>query len=50
MNERLICWGLIFLALCYLLTRNPRCSRGCSTLAQHLLEHGIDDLLVGLFG
>jgi hypothetical protein len=50
MNEKLIFGGLLFLATYYVLTRNPRCNRGCKTLAQHLLEHGIDDILVGLVG
>jgi len=31
-----------------LLSMNPRCNRGCRTLAQHLIEHGIDDFIAGL--
>jgi hypothetical protein len=32
-----------------LLLSNPRCSRGCKTVAEHLLSHGLDDLIAGLF-
>ena len=28
------------------LLSNPRCTRGCRTVAQHLLEHGLE----GFFG
>jgi hypothetical protein len=30
------------------LLSDPRCNRGCRTGAEHLIEHGIDDLLAGL--
>ena len=32
------------------LASNPRCNRGCKTVAQHLAEHAIGDFLGGLFG
>jgi|HubBroStandDraft_1064217.scaffolds.fasta_scaffold60236_2 hypothetical protein len=31
------------------LASNPRCNRGCRTMAEHLLEHGIDEFVAGLF-
>jgi len=33
----------------FILTRSPNCSRGCRTLAEHLVSHGVDDLLATLF-
>jgi hypothetical protein len=33
----------------YVLTRDPHCNRGCKTIAQHLLTHGIDGIIAGLF-
>jgi len=39
-------------ALCFfvgfVLTRNPHCSKGCRTLAEHLISHGIDEMIAGL--
>jgi hypothetical protein len=32
------------------LASNPRCNRGCKTVAQHLAEHFLADFLDGLFG
>jgi hypothetical protein len=31
------------------LASNPHCNRGCHTVAEHLLEHGIDEFVAGLF-
>lgn len=50
MNERLVALGVVFLFLWFVLTRNPKCGRGCKTIGQHLLQHGIDDILTGLVG
>jgi len=44
--------GLIALALIgagVLLLQDPKCNRGSKTVAQHLIEHGIDDFLGTLF-
>lgn len=30
------------------LLSNPRCTRGCRTVAEHLLTHGIEEFLAGL--
>lgn len=27
---------------------NPRCDRGCKTVAEHLVSHALDDLIAGL--
>ena len=29
------------------LLSNPRCKRGCRTVAEHLVTHGIDEFLAG---
>jgi len=31
------------------LLSNPRCPRGCKTVAEHLLSHGLDDLIASVF-
>jgi hypothetical protein len=48
-QEQLVIIGAALVGAGWLLTRNPNCSQGCQTVAQHLLNHGIDDLLTGLF-
>jgi len=42
-RQLLVISGSVLLGL-YLLS-NPRCNRGCKTVAQHLLFHGLDGLL-----
>ena len=42
-NKELV-WGVLFIVAAILLLRNPRCNRGCKTVAEHLLSHGVDDL------
>jgi hypothetical protein len=49
-SERQIWTGVGLLLAAGWLLSNPRCSRGCRTMAQHLAEHGIDDFLTGLLG
>jgi hypothetical protein len=49
-DEQLVLGGLLLLGLGALLSSNPRCSRGCQTVAQHLTSHAIDDIIGGLFG
>ena len=44
----LIAGGII--ALGTLLLSDPHCTRGCRTVAEHLISHGIEDLLAGLLG
>ncbi len=33
-----------------LLLMRANCRRGCRTLAEHLVEHGLEDLIAGLLG
>jgi len=40
--------GLALVSLGLLMSA-PRCARGCRTLAEHLISHGLDELLAGLF-
>lgn len=41
--------GLFLLFLAYVLIRNPKCNRGCKTLAEHLFTDGLEDVVGGLF-
>jgi hypothetical protein len=47
--EHLIVVGIGAVVVAAILASNPHCNRGCRTLAQHLAEHGIEDILGGLF-
>ena len=48
MSDKKILAGLGLMLLAGWMLSNPRCNRGCKTVAQHLLDHGIDDFLGGL--
>jgi hypothetical protein len=48
-KEQMIVLGVGMFVAAVVLASNPRCNRGCKTLAQHLAEHGIEDFLGGLF-
>lgn len=41
-------WALLLAGLGVVLLSDPTCERGCRTVAEHLLSHGIDDFLAGL--
>ncbi len=45
-NALLVSGGICLLSL-WLLSR-PNCRRGCKTVAEHLLEHGLDEFFTGL--
>jgi hypothetical protein len=47
-NSDLVLLGIGLLLAAVVLSRSPRCNRGCQTLAEHLAKHGIDDILGGL--
>jgi hypothetical protein len=47
-NHLLILAGIT--AAAFWLASDPHCSRGCRTMAEHLAEHGLEDLLGGIFG
>lgn len=38
-------WILACIGLGFVLLKNPKCNRGCQTLAEHLISHGVDELL-----
>ena len=40
--------ALLFAGLGVVLLSDPKCRRGCRTVAEHLLSHGIEDFLSGL--
>jgi hypothetical protein len=44
-NEQQVWWVLGGIALGLVLPSSPRCNRGCRTLAEHLITHGIDELV-----
>lgn len=48
-NTQTLLVAASLIALAGLLSSDPNCDRGCRTVAQHLLEHGIEDFLKGLF-
>lgn len=49
-QETLVLGGLALVGLAWFLSSNPKCDRGCKTIAQHLASHGLDDIIGGLFG
>jgi len=44
--------GLVALAILIggALASHPRCGRGCQTLAEHLISHGLREFIEGLGG
>lgn len=49
-KDQKIALGTTLVVLGFLLLMRPDCKRGCRTVAQHLVEHGLEDLIAGLFG
>ena len=47
-DDKFFVGGLILLGLGLFLSSNPKCDKGCQTVAQHLVDHGLDDLIAGL--
>lgn len=47
-KDQSVAVGVVFIAVSLLLMTRPNCPRGCRTLAEHLLQHGLADLLFGL--
>ena len=41
-------WGLLLASVGVALLQDPKCRRGCRTVAEHLLSHGIEDFLASL--
>jgi hypothetical protein len=44
MRDKRILAGLGFMLFASWMLSDPHCNRGCKTIAQHLLDHDIDDL------
>lgn len=45
-NVALLGVGIILFGLW--LASRPNCNRGCQTMAQHLISHGLDDFIAGI--
>jgi hypothetical protein len=48
LESKALLTGLVVVGVAALLLSDPRCKRGCRTVAQHLLEHGVEKLFAGL--
>ncbi len=42
-KENILLLSLATVGVGIWLTRNPQCDRGCKTVAEHLIEHGLRD-------
>jgi len=40
--------ALLFVGIGIVMLQDPKCRRGCRTVAEHLVSHGIDDFLASL--
>ncbi len=40
--------GLLMVAVGLALLSDPQCGRGCRTVAEHILQHGLEDFFRGL--
>jgi hypothetical protein len=47
-NEKALLMATGIALIGAMMLSNPRCDRGCRTVAEHLLDHGISDLLGAL--
>lgn len=47
-QETAILSAVALVGLAIWLASDPRCDRGCKTVAEHLIEHGIGDLFKAL--
>jgi hypothetical protein len=48
-NDRVFWAGVGLIAVALILASRPNCNRGCRTVAEHLMEHGISDVMASLF-
>lgn len=48
-KTNLVYIGLGLVGLGIALVSYRKCNRGCQSLAQHLIEHGVSDIVLGLF-
>lgn len=44
----LLAVGLILALIGYGLLKQPNCNRGCRTIAEHILNHGLGDIFAAL--
>ena len=50
MNRNRLFWtGIGLAAFALVLVSRPSCGRGCRTMAEHLAEHGVTDLIASFF-
>jgi hypothetical protein len=47
-TERLLWAGAGLLLFAVILASRPSCNRNCRTMAEHLVEHGITDIVAAL--
>jgi len=47
-RNKMVLQGLGLVVVAAVLMSKPRCNRGCRTLLEHILYHGLDDLLGGV--
>jgi hypothetical protein len=51
MNRNNTLWtGLGLIAFAMIMASRPTCNRGCQTVAEHLIEHGLTDVVGALLG
>jgi hypothetical protein len=48
-GERIFWSGMGLVVVAAILASRPSCGRGCRTVAEHLAEHGVNDLIAALF-
>ena len=49
-SEKALLIGLGIAMVGIFLASNPSCRRGCRSVAEHLIEHGVADFLASLIG
>jgi hypothetical protein len=49
-NNKMVWTGVSLMVLAVVLASRPTCNRGCQTLAEHLIEHGLSDMVGALLG
>jgi hypothetical protein len=47
-NERMVLAGVGVVVVALILLSRPNCKRGCRSVAEHLFEHGVDEIVAGL--
>lgn len=47
-SGQIVLIGMGFALTAVWLVSRPNCNRGCRTVAEHLFEHGVRDIILGL--